>query len=90
MSHKYACVESMTRFTLPKGFTLRIWRDQTQEPLAIRWSNEDLYQTFLQWCKEEDACEEDLLRRFAAMERVNAVEMVNGMGNGTVVYPRWP
>jgi hypothetical protein len=88
--HPYACVESMTRFSLPKGFTVRVWRDQTNEQLTIRWMNLDLQQAYVDWCSAPGEGELDLMNRLAAVPGVNAVEIVDGMGYGTVIYPTWP
>ena len=77
--------ESMTRVKW-NGWTARVWR-QWESKLEIG-SNEDLRDVFK--VAGPISTVPEIRRKLFELERVNAVELLDEDGNGTVTYKDWP
>jgi len=86
MKHTFPCVESMRRVPLSNGRVIRVWRDRTTELLAASYDDADIVST----CIAHATNDTHLLAALGKLKGVNAVELVDCNGNGTVVYPIWP
>ena len=86
MKHTFPCVESMRRVNLSNGRVVRVWRDRTTELLAASYDDADIVST----CIAQANNDTQLLAALAKLKGVNAVEIVDCNGQGTVVYPIWP
>lgn len=86
MKHTYPCVESMRRVNLSNGRVIRVWRDRTQDNLAASYDDSDIVTT----CISHATNDTQLLAALAKLKGVNAVELVDANGQGTVVYTAWP
>ena len=86
MKHTFQCVESMRRVPLSNGRVVRVWRDRTSEPLKASYQDEDIVTT----CIAQAGNEVQMLAALAKLKGVNAVELVDANGHGTVVYSSWP
>jgi hypothetical protein len=86
MKHTFPCVESMRRVPLSNGRVIRVWRDRTTELLAASYDDADIVSTCIAQANNDTL----LLSSLAKLKGVNAVELVDANGQGTVVYPIWP
>ena len=86
MKHTFPCVESMRRVPLSNGRVIRVWRDRTTELLAASYDDADIVST----CIAQANNDTQLLAALAKLKGVNAVELVDANGQGTVVYTAWP
>jgi hypothetical protein len=86
MKHTFPCVESMRRVNLSNGRVLRVWRDRTKELLAASYDDADIVST----CIANATNDTQLMAAVAKLKNVNAVELVDANGQGTVVYTAWP
>ena len=86
MKHTFPCVESMWRISLSNGRGVRVWRDRTTELLAASYDDADIVST----CIAQANNDTQLLAALAKLKGVNAVELVDANGQGTVVYTSWP
>ena len=86
MRHSFPCVESMRRVPLSNGRVVRVWRDRTKENLSASYDDADIVST----CIAQATNDTQLLAALAKLNGVNAVELVDASGNGTVVYSSWP
>lgn len=86
MKHTFPCVESMRRVNLSNGRVLRVWRDRTKELLAASYDDADIVST----CIANATNDTQLMAAVAKLKGVNAVELVDANGQGTVVYTSWP
>ena len=86
MKHTFPCVESMRRVPLSNGRVIRVWRDRTTELLAASYDDADIVST----CIAQATNDTQLLAALAKLKNVNAVELTDSNGQGTVVYPIWP
>jgi len=76
--------ESMTRIQWG-AWTIRVWRQFEAGDVV---DNGDIHEVVesevrLAWAG-------DVVKRILKLDRVNAVELVDASGNGTVVYKDWP
>lgn len=76
----------MRRVNLSNGRVLRVWRDRTKELLAASYDDADIVST----CIAQATNDTQLLAAVAKLKGVNAVELVDANGQGTVVYTSWP
>ena len=86
MKHTFPCVESMRRVNLSNGRVLRVWRDRTKEPLSSSYDDADIVST----CIAQASNELGMITAVAKLKGVNAVELVDANGQGTVIYTAWP
>ena len=86
MKHTFPCVESMRRVPLSGGRVVRVWRDRTKENLSASYNDADIVST----CIAQANNDTQLLASLAKLRGVNAVELVDASGQGTVVYTSWP
>ena len=77
--------ESMTRF-LYGGFTIRVWKEESAE--SVR-NPDPMFIGLLVGCKS-NACPTDIAEIIIGSDGVAAVEVVDGEGDGTVIYKDWP
>ena len=76
----------MRRVPLSGGRVIRVWRDRTKELLAASYDDADIVAT----CIAQANNDTQLLSSLAKLKGVNAVELVDANGHGTVVYSSWP
>jgi len=76
----------MRRVNLSNGRVVRVWRDRTKELLAASYDDADIVST----CIVQATNDTQLLAALAKLKGVNAVELVDANGQGTVVYTAWP
>ena len=76
----------MRRVPLSNGRVVRVWRDRTKENLSASYDDADIVST----CIAQATNDTQLLASLAKLNGVNAVELVDASGNGTVVYSSWP
>ena len=76
----------MRRVPLSNGRVVRVWRDRTKENLSASYDDTDIVST----CIAQATNDTQLLAALAKLNGVNAVELVDASGNGTVVYSSWP
>ncbi|CAB5194950.1 hypothetical protein UFOVP175_34 [uncultured Caudovirales phage] len=76
----------MRRVPLSGGRVIRVWRDRTKELLAASYDDADIVAT----CIAQANNDTQLLSSLAKLKGVNAVELVDANGQGTVVYSSWP
>lgn len=76
----------MRRVPLSGGRVIRVWRDRTKELLAASYDDADIVAT----CIAQANNDTQLLSSLANLKGVNAVELVDANGQGTVVYSSWP
>jgi len=86
MKHSFPCVESMRRVNLSNGRVVRVWRDRTKDLLAASYDDADIVAT----CIAQATNDTQLLAGLGKLKGVNAVELVDANGNGTVLYTSWP
>jgi len=86
MKHTFPCVESMRRVNLSNGRVVRVWRDRTKENLSASYDDADIVST----CIAQANNDAQLLAALGKLRGVNAVELVDASGQGTVVYTSWP
>ena len=86
MKHTFPCVESMRRVNLSGGRVVRVWRDRTKDLLAASYDDADIVAT----CIAQATNDTQLLAALGKLKGVNAVELVDANGQGTVVYSSWP
>ena len=86
MKHTFPCVESMRRVNLSNGRVVRVWRDSTKENLSASYDDADIVST----CITNATNDTQLLAALSKLKAVNAVELVDANGQGTVVYTAWP
>jgi len=86
MKHSFPCVESMRRISLSNGRVVRVWRDRTAENLSASYDDADIVST----CIAQATNDTQLLAALGKLKGVNAVELVDAGGNGTVLYTSWP
>ena len=86
MKHSFPCVESMRRVNLSGGRVVRVWRDRTKDLLAASYDDADIVAT----CIAQATNDTQLLAALGKHKNVNAVELVDANGNGTVIYTSWP
>lgn len=75
----------MTKVVLPQ-YTIRVWR---QEELGVKVDHIELagaVDCLADGCPTAEEAAEAIL----ALERVNAVEVLDNDGHGTVLYKDWP
>lgn len=81
-------VESITPMSVG-FFAVRVWRQEEMDANGILVkSNDDLYDL----ANELHDCGSrvEIMRRFCALERVNAVEVLDSDKHGLVGYVNWP
>ena len=76
----------MRRVNLSSGRVLRVWRDRTKELLSASYDDADIVST----CIANATNDTQLMAAVARLKGVNAVELVDANGQGTVVYTAWP
>jgi len=76
----------MRRVPLSNGRVIRVWRDRTTELLAASYDDADIVSTCIAQANNDTL----LLAALAKLKGVNAVELIDANGQGTVVYPIWP
>lgn len=76
----------MRRVNLSNGRVVRVWRDRTKDLLAASYDDADIVST----CIAQATNDTQLLAALGKLKGVNAVELVDANGNGTVVYTSWP
>lgn len=76
----------MRRVPLSNGRVVRVWRDRTKENLSASYDDADIVST----CIAQATNDTQLLAALAKLNGVNAVELIDASGNGTVVYTSWP
>lgn len=76
----------MRRVNLSNGRVVRVWRDRTQEPLSASYDDADIVST----CIAQATDDTKLLAALGKLRGVNAVELVDANGQGTVLYTAWP
>jgi hypothetical protein len=76
----------MRRVPLSNGRVVRVWRDRTKELLAASYDDADIVTT----CITHATNDTQLLAALAKLKGVNAVELLDANGHGTVVYTAWP
>jgi len=76
----------MRRISLSNGRVVRVWRDRTAENLSASYDDADIVST----CIAQATNDTQLLAALGKLKGVNAVELVDGSGNGTVLYTSWP
>jgi len=76
----------MRRVPLSNGRVIRVWRDRTTELLAASYDDADIVATCIAQANNDTL----LLSSLAKLKGVNAVELTDFNGQGTVVYPIWP
>lgn len=86
MKHTFPCIESMRRVNLSNGRVIRVWRDRTKENLSASYDDADIVST----CITNATNDTQLLAALSKLKAVNAVELVDANGQGTVVYTAWP
>jgi hypothetical protein len=86
MKHSFPCVESMRRVNLSNGRVVRVWRDRTKDLLAASYDDADIVST----CIAQATNDTQLLAALGKLKGVNAVELVDANGQGTVIYTSWP
>jgi len=86
MKHTFPCVESMRRVNRSNGRVVRVWRDRTKENLSASYDDADIVST----CIAQANNDTQLLAALGKLRGVNAVELVDASGQGTVVYTSWP
>ena len=82
---KTRIIESMTKITLPNGYTVRVWRNESK--LEQHYDNSDINSLALQ---NVDLTKSELTEALCKLPRVNAVEVLNSDGSGILIYPEWP
>jgi len=86
VKHTFPCIESMRRVNLSNGRVVRVWRDRTKENLSASYDDADIVST----CITNATNDTQLLASLAKLKGVNAVELTDANGQGTVVYTAWP
>ena len=86
MKHTFPCVESMRRVNLSNGRVVRVWRERTKDLLAASYDDADIVAT----CIAQATNDTQLIASLGKLKGVNAVELVDANGNGTVIYTSWP
>ena len=76
----------MRRVNLSNGRVVRVWRDRTKELLAASYDDADIVSTYIANANNDT----QLIAALGKLKNVNAVELVDANGNGTVVYTAWP
>lgn len=76
----------MRRVPLSNGRVVRVWRDRTKEHLSASYDDADIVST----CIAHATNDTQLLAALGKLQGVNAVELIDASGNGTVVYTSWP
>jgi len=76
----------MRRVNLSNGRVVRVWRDRTQELLSASYDDADIVST----CIAQATDDTKLLAALGKLRGVNAVELVDANGQGTVLYTAWP
>ncbi len=76
----------MRRVNLSNGRVVRVWRDRTKDLLAASYDDADIVST----CIANANNDTQLLAALGKLKGVNAVELVDANGQGTVVYTSWP
>lgn len=76
----------MRRVNLSNGRVVRVWRDRTKELLAASYDDADIVST----CIANANNDTQLLAALGKLKGVNAVELVDANGQGTVIYTAWP
>ena len=71
----------MRRVPLSGGRVVRVWRDRTKELLSAAYDDGDIVSA----CVANANNDTQLLAALAKLKGVNAVELVDGSGQGTVV-----
>lgn len=76
--------ETMTRF-VGVDYNIRVWRQEDEAPIDREVFRRDAY-NLLKRCGSIA----EWGRKILAMPHVNAVEVLDAEGNGTVEYKDWP
>lgn len=76
----------MRRVPLSNGRVVRVWRDRTKENLSASYDDADIVST----CIAHATNDTQLLAALGKLQGVNAVELIDASGNGTVIYTSWP
>lgn len=76
----------MRRVNLSNGRVVRVWRERTKDLLAASYDDADIVST----CISNANNDTQLIAALGKLKGVNAVELVDANGNGTVVYTSWP
>lgn len=93
----FPCIESITELTCAQeNWKIRVWREETE--LKDQYDNRDLNAVVFAFLRRKDAegnpepvrRKSVLAEMFAAVPRVNAVEVKDSGGSGVVVYVSWP
>lgn len=81
--------ESMTRVETG-WFAVRVWRQE--ESLISPPDNKDMTSLILEMASDNSGklAPTILAQNILKIDRVNAVEVLDKMGNGEVVYKNWP
>jgi len=88
-------VESMTKILSVDGYIIRVWREEAD--ISEKHENSDLYcAVHSHQAKKAQNGDvicmkpKELIKELLLLDRVNAVEIVDKGGAGTVVYNSWP
>lgn len=84
---RYAFVESMTTVKL-YSHVVRVWREEKE--VKTEYENTDIMRFILELAVVPAITGKAIAERVIAMPRVTAVEVINHLGNGTVIYKEWP
>lgn len=79
---KFPLIESMTKIVIGE-YSIRVWR--AEEELKGFYENKDIFQAF-----HLGATLIESIKKISELPRVNAVEVVDGSGDGVVYYTDWP
>lgn len=76
--------ETMTRF-VGVDYNIRVWRQEDEAPIDREAFRRQVYELLNDWNGIAEWG-----RKILAMPHVNAVEVLDAEGNGTVEYKDWP
>jgi hypothetical protein len=78
-------LESMTKVRLGR-WVVRVWR--TEADLS-KLDNNDIHALGAKLCNSEQPDAQGIAHEFEKLPRVSAVEVVDWLGNGILIYPDW-
>lgn len=78
--------ESIQEFR-SKYWTIRVWREITETELVLSKQDDDVSEA-IKTCEEQRF--DQIAARILVLPKVNAVEVKDRAGNGTVIYSGWP
>lgn len=86
-------IESMTKLVIQE-LTIRAWREEIKpESVDLDWSKEvtELITIAYDEIPEGEVVSfSDIANKFLAIDRMNAIEVLDPEGNGVVLYKNWP